>query len=288
MSDFMFESHLILDGYNLIHRARGGFQKGDWPIVFNFFRGLRPLVEKYKPSYIYFVLEGTPKSNLALLPEYKANRGSAPDGFEKQKDAIIDILQHMPIEIVYHPDFEADDVVYNIVKKINPYDDLARRFCQHVFVVSSDSDFTQLLQPNLRQYSPFKAQNVTVYNWREKLDLVCPSFDYVKWKALRGDATDNIPKCPRMNDKTAMELAMDDIKLSQALSDKAFLDAYERNLNLVRFQDFTQDEQETLVKHIGNPDWDYVKNKFVSFDFKSMTKDKTWDKYVSTFKSVCR
>ena len=36
---------ILLDAYNLIHRARSGFTKGDHAIVYNFFRGIRPLVE---------------------------------------------------------------------------------------------------------------------------------------------------------------------------------------------------------------------------------------------------
>jgi len=36
---------LFIDAYNLIHRARSGFTKGDYPVVFNFFRGIRPLIE---------------------------------------------------------------------------------------------------------------------------------------------------------------------------------------------------------------------------------------------------
>jgi hypothetical protein len=35
---------LFLDAYNLIYRAKSGFTKGDFPVVYNFFRGLRPLV----------------------------------------------------------------------------------------------------------------------------------------------------------------------------------------------------------------------------------------------------
>ena len=52
---------LFLDAYNLIHRARSGFTKGDYPIIYNFFRGVRPLVEKFDPTHVYFVLEGNPK-----------------------------------------------------------------------------------------------------------------------------------------------------------------------------------------------------------------------------------
>lgn len=259
---------LVLDGYNLIHRARGGFQKGDWPVVFNFFRGLRPFVERYNPDVVKVVLEGTPKRNLELLPEYKANRGPAPDDFVRQKDAIIDVLGSMPVDIVYHPDFEADDVVHNVIKAF------PRVF---VTVVSSDSDFTQLLQTH---------KNVRVYNWREKLDLVAPDYDYVKWKALRGDPTDNIPRCHKMTDRTAIEVAKDDNRLALLLQDAAFQNAYKRNLELVRLQDFTEHDVAGLVTIPGRSDWDRVRELFNGFGFKSMTGDKSWVKYVRTFQKL--
>ena len=46
---------LILDGYNLLYRARySGMNKGDDSTIFNFFRSLRPLIEKFDPDTAYF------------------------------------------------------------------------------------------------------------------------------------------------------------------------------------------------------------------------------------------
>lgn len=278
---------LILDGYNLIHRARGGFQKGDWNIVFNFFRGLRPMVEKYDPTVVYFVLEGNPKRNLELLPEYKATRPSeAPDGFVRQRDAIIDLLQHMPITLVAHPNFEADDVVYNLVTETCcPVRQLGLK---HTFVVSSDSDFLQLLQRDLRP-GPFVGTNdggLSVYNWRERVDLERPDLDYVRWKALRGDPTDNIPKCPKMNDKKARDVVKDDLRFNELMQDADFKSIYERNLEVIRFQDFTPDDCKQLLVQPGHTDWDYVRSRFNEFGFNSMTNDGSWSKYLKTFKDM--
>ena len=41
---------LLLDGYNLIYRARYSFNRGEFGTVFSFFRSLRPLVDKFKPD----------------------------------------------------------------------------------------------------------------------------------------------------------------------------------------------------------------------------------------------
>ena len=65
---------LLLDAYNLIYRAKSGFMKGEYPVVYNFLRGLRPLVEKFSPDKVYFVLEGKPEFRINLNDAYKANR----------------------------------------------------------------------------------------------------------------------------------------------------------------------------------------------------------------------
>ena len=75
---------LILDGHNLIHRARAGYHRGDHSVTFMFFRSLRPLVEKMNPDKVYFVLEGSPKKRIATDANYKANRkigGDAPSQY---------------------------------------------------------------------------------------------------------------------------------------------------------------------------------------------------------------
>ena len=83
---------LLLDAYNLIYRARSGYLKGNFPVVYNFFRGLRPLIEKFSPDKVYFVLEGRPEFRIQLNNAYKANRSNNDRHFHEQKAQIISIL----------------------------------------------------------------------------------------------------------------------------------------------------------------------------------------------------
>ena len=83
---------LLLDAYNLIYRAKSGFMKGDYPVVYNFFRGLRPLVEKHNPDKVYFVLEGNPEFRKTINTAYKANRSNNDRHFHEQKAQIIEIF----------------------------------------------------------------------------------------------------------------------------------------------------------------------------------------------------
>ena len=104
---------LFLDAYNLIYRAKSGFTKGEHPVIYNFFRGIRPLVEKYNPDLVYFVLEGRPKHrNVISEGKYKAGRPSQGQEFHRQKASIIQACKlYMPFVTVRHPDFECDDVI---------------------------------------------------------------------------------------------------------------------------------------------------------------------------------
>ena len=111
---------LILDGYNLLYRARySGMNKGDYSTIFNFFRSLRPLIEKFDPDTAYFVLEGRPKKRLEMLPDYKGQREyHNKDNFSEQRREIIELLiEYFPIQLVRHPDYECDDVAAHLAQE---------------------------------------------------------------------------------------------------------------------------------------------------------------------------
>ena len=87
---------VILDGYNLLYRARysAKWQKqGPHTITYNFFRSLRKLVDDLRADKVYFVLEGSPKAKLQAAPDYKGTREYEKDeNYSSQKREIIDIL----------------------------------------------------------------------------------------------------------------------------------------------------------------------------------------------------
>jgi 5'-3' exonuclease len=271
---------LVLDGANLLHRARSGFQLGDFNVAYNFFRQLRPLVEKFAPTRVYMTLEGAPKRQLALLPEYKANRAidvtteagdkkqKSLEDFWRQKDLIVSLLSaHFPISIIRHPDFEGDDVVYNVVKRSSQTADFT--------IVSTDSDFTQVLQEFV---------NVRLYNPVTKKFVEAPKdYDYVVWKALRGDTSDNVPGL--VTEAEALRLASSRFEDMTAAEWTKWNGSQEfiRNCQLIGLYALT--DEEALLMHSSSPtrDWDAVKARLNEWEFRSMTKDGAWDKFVATF-----
>ena len=264
---------VIVDGANFLHRARSGFQLGPYCVAFNLFRNLRALVEKFKPTRLYFTLEGRPRDNLALFPEYKANRKveeGTPEfekmqDFWRQKDLIVDLLsKHFPVSVVRHPDFEADDTIYNIIKRSST--------AVPMVVVSNDTDFTQLL-------NEFK--HVEVYNPMKKEFFECPDFDYVVWKSLRGDDSDNIPGI--ISEARALEIVNDNAALLELFKDEDLSTTFTRNFKLIAFQEWTDDERNLMTSSMPVRDWDAVATKFAEWKFQSLLKEKTWTKFISTF-----
>lgn len=271
---------LIIDTMNLLHRARSGFASGEHSIAFNFIRSLRALVEQFDPSRIVMALEGHPQFRHDALPEYKANRrvehGSekarALQDFFRQKDEVLDLVgSKFPVCLVRHPDYEADDTVANIVK----HGSTAIKYV----IVSSDTDYTQLVdRPNVQVFNPVKK---SFLEWPSEVD-------YCVFKALKGDATDNIPGVPGVGEKTAMKLAhkgMSVDKFFDALKKSGidYASIYERNLKLVAFSNWSDDEMLKMTSTLPTRDWDVVRKTFEDWQFESLLKDKTWDKLVKTF-----
>jgi len=262
---------LLVDGYNLMHRARFGFAKGEYNIVYTFFRSFRALVEKMSPDKIVVALEGFPEFRYDLYPEYKSNRKYLDPKkqeelieFRRQKEIIIDILSRLPLELIKHDNYEGDDLIGTLVRKKYAND--------NCIVVTGDSDFNQLLD----------CHNVSIYNPIKKIWIEKPKVDYVIWKSIVGDTSDNIKGIPRVGPKTAQKVLNG--TPSQIAS---WLDAkperratVNRNEKLIRFANVPLSE----VKHLeSESNLDFVKQSFEQMGFESMLTDKAWSKFKNTF-----
>lgn len=272
-------SILCIDFMNQCHRARTGFQMGPAPVVFNFFRQFKALVDEFKPNRVYVVLEGRPVQRYELLPEYKATRKveeSDPkyaelQRFFRQKDQIVELLStRFPVSVVRHPTSECDDTIYNLINRSStavPWT-----------VVSNDTDFIQLIQ----EYS-----HVKVWNPIKKEYLKAPDdYDYITWKSLRGDGSDNIPGIPGIGDKIAAEIASNPDKLAKFLDDAQNAAQFTRNHNLISFRRWTEDERIEMTSSVSQKNWDDVQAVFNSHGFKSITRDESWTKYVQCFEHL--
>lgn len=226
--------NLLLDSYNLIHRSRfdwgGGPATGENQIIYNLLKSIKPILEKFEPKKVYFVLDGVPRARLALDATYKGTRvhsTSTPEeiaywaSFHSQKRTIIDIVKAVfPFTTVYHPDFECDDILNDLAIS-EPGDNV---------IVSADTDFIQSLDlsPNVRLYNPISQL------FREKMDV-----DYTKYKSMVGDVSDNIPGVKGIGKVGAVKLLKNQALFDQKMAAPDFCEQFNHSYSLVKFADVT-------------------------------------------------
>ena len=259
---------LVIDAYNMIHRARFGWGKGDHSITFNFFRSLKSEITRHESDLVYVVSEGQPKHRLVLNPDYKGQRQKIQDeGFHRQKKEILSLCHSFPFVFARHPDYECDDVIGHICTQ--------RHVDDEITIVSSDSDFIQLLDSaNVKLWNPVKKKFID--RW---------PVDYITWKSLKGDATDNVPGIKGVGEKRAFALCENEDTLN------SFLDAdpnkrkiFESAKNQIRLADIDSQCQLWEISH-NVFDEEYIKNTFTQFEFKTII-GKSWDKWRTTMENL--
>lgn len=268
---------LVLDGYNLIYRARYSSRNlGDYSTIFNFFRSLRPLIENFQPDLCYFVLEGKPVKRLEKDSGYKAQRVyHDKDNFQNQRREIIRLVkQYFPLIAVRHPDYECDDIANYLAN------------CKHekdnVVIVSSDTDFIQSINENTRVYNPVRKEFLTKFE-----------YDYVHWKSLVGDKSDNIIGFKGIGNKKAVSLLQDSKKLKDFLLLENNMTKFKDNIFMIRFHDLKEDindiEYSNIILESKQTKWEDLKLEFSKMSFKTITeKEKTWDKFINTFNNLIK
>lgn len=269
---------LVIDGQNFLHRARVGPQT-DVSVVQNFFRQLKAIVEQFEPSRVYFTREGRPVRQLEAIPEYKANRvidTSTPKGIERKAiidrflaqaiEAVAYLAAWFPVSVMRHPHHEADDLVYSLVANASSAADFV--------IVSTDTDFIQVLQ---------EFKNVRLYNPTTKSYVSAPEYDYVYWKALRGDATDNVSGLPGVegDDRLAALLLSDASALERLFS--AHGEQFQRNVDAIRLKRFSEAECLDVESSEPTRDWDAVRRAFEARGLSMVVKEPYWSKFVAVF-----
>ena len=201
------ERLVVIDGHALIHRAYHAIpplttKDGELVnAVYGFTVILLNVIRDLKPKYIVvaFDLPGKTKRH-EDYEAYKANRTKAPDDLVGQFERVKDIVRSLDIPIFEHIGYEADDVIGTIVKKA-PAD-------IESFIVTGDMDELQLIDKKTKVYTMRRGFSDTViYDETavfEKYHLAPAQF--VDYKALKGDPSDNIPGVSGVGEKTASDL----------------------------------------------------------------------------------
>ncbi len=198
---------LLIDGHALFHRAfhalpnmtgPGGFPTG---AIFGFLSMLFKALVDIKPTHalVTFDVPG-PTFRDKMSSDYKATRKATADELTMQLPKLKEILTALDIPIYEKSGYEADDLLGIIAHK-TPKDVLS-------IIVTGDMDLLQLIDNHTQVYR-FKTgfSDIQIFDTDKMVEIygLHPS-QWVDYKAIRGDTSDNIPGVPGIGEKGALEL----------------------------------------------------------------------------------
>jgi len=265
--------HLILDANNLLFRARHAcYQRTyDHVIIHTFFRSIKPIVEKFSPDCVYFVLDGYPKKRMQMSPDYKGTREyHDKDNFRAQrKKSVSMVKESVPFLVMRHPEMEADDVIADLVLRKLPAHD-------EKIICSSDTDFIQLCQ--------VEGNDVKLYNPIKKDFRDPPEYPYAEWKALRGDSADNISGLKGIGNKRATSLLTEEGAFEAFFTKKPELRSqYDNNLEMIELKEMSDEEYSDVELWFASDSLQTLRDTFTQMNLKSMITDKAWNNYIKPF-----
>lgn len=203
---------VLIDAHALIHRAYHAIPtlntSSGLPVnaVYGFTKLLFRVINNLEPQFLVVAFDSkTPTFRHLYYKDYKANRPPAPDDLKQQFPLVRDIVKEMGLYMVALDGYEADDLLGTMVnlfkKKVK--NDL------EIFIVTGDWDAAQLVDGKVKLLKLQKKLDETavigVNEVRERFSIKDP-FQVVDFKALQGDASDNIPGVKGIGSKTAAKI----------------------------------------------------------------------------------
>jgi DNA polymerase-1 len=200
----------LCDGHNLAFRAFYGIREltrsDGFPtnMIHGWVRSFWRLEDDFSPDeiWVFFDKGGCPlREN--ILPQYKANRGSPPEGFSEQLEYVKELTGALGYGWAEKEGLEADDLIATKTMQL-------KEEGTELTIVSSDKDLAQLVSPGVKQLLPPPTANPRI-GWRtldeqgvEEKFGVPPSLilDYL---SIIGDQSDNIPGLSGVGPKTAVK-----------------------------------------------------------------------------------
>ena len=279
---------LLVDAYAMIYRAYYAFiraprmnSKGDnTSAIFGFVIALDDLLRKLNPMYVGVAFDphGATFRHEAY-EQYKAQREETPEDIRRAVPIIKHLLEVMNIPVLEVSGFEADDVIGTLAKQ-------AENAGFEVYMATPDKDYGQLVSEHIFMYRMRHTGGFEVLGPKE----VCDKYglqhqsQVIDLLGLMGDASDNIPGCKGVGEKTAVSLlqqfgSIDGILAQVDQIKGALKQKIETQVENIRFSRFLAtirtdvpialDEQLLLRKE---PDMDGLVALYTELEFTSLLK----------------
>ncbi len=199
----------IIDGNSLINRAYyamrnpmitrdGIFTHG----IFGFLNMLDKIRRDYEPEYMGIAFDmKAPTFRHKEFEDYKAGRKKMPPELAMQIPLLKDILKAMHIKQIEQEGFEADDIIGTIARE-------AEAAGLKPYIITGDKDELQLATDVTSII--FTKKGVSEFELYDRQAMIdkygfTPQ-QFIDFKGLMGDKSDNIPGIPGVGEKTATKL----------------------------------------------------------------------------------
>ncbi len=201
----------LLDAYALIYRAYYAFIKNprinskgfNTSAILGFVNTLEDVLKKEQPTHIGIAFDPSgPTFRHELFEEYKAQREATPEAIKLSVPIIKEIIKAYRIPILEVSGFEADDVIGTLATQ-------AGKEGITTYMMTPDKDYGQLVTDNVFMYRPKygdkEFETMGIQEVTAKYGIERPE-QIIDLLGLMGDASDNIPGCPGVGEKTAQKL----------------------------------------------------------------------------------
>jgi len=205
---------IIIDSNALLHRSfhalpplmtKTGQETG---AVYGYLLTLFKAINDLKADYIVACFDTkAPTFRHEMFVDYKAQRPVTPTGIVSQIPVAKEVLEAFKIPVFAKEGVEADDLIATICAKVTASAQGSGE-SREIFIVSGDMDNTQLVNENIKVYTLGKGiKDTVIYDINKVKERfgVNPE-QMVDYKALTGDASDNIPGVKGIGKKTAAEI----------------------------------------------------------------------------------
>ena len=211
---------LIVDGLNLYLRVfavNGALNDNGVPVggLTGFLRSLAYAIREVNPTRVVIVYDGAGGSQRRrkIHSDYKSNRKPGKritrwDAFKNaseekesmkiQFSRLLEYLDFLPINVISIDRIEADDTIAYIAHTL---------LDKEVTIMSADQDFLQLVNDRITVWSPTKKKFYTPR--MVEADYGIPAHNFLMYKALMGDKSDNIPGVKGLGPKKLPKIVPD-------------------------------------------------------------------------------
>jgi len=200
---------LLFDGNALIHRAFHALPPLTQPktgelvnAVYGFTSTLLKVFADFKPTHWAVAFDRpAPTFRHEMFEEYKAQRPATPEELKSQIKKVHQLVEAFHIPVFEIDGFEADDVLGTLSKQADEQG-------IETIIVTGDNDMLQAVLPRVKALTPrWPSSDAIIYDeWAVEQKYGIKPEQLPDFKALVGDASDNIPGVPRVGKVAAAKL----------------------------------------------------------------------------------